>query len=271
MSEITFTGVDYSTPVTHVRLYSDNTPMIKLDNFEEIVKRADTMVLRPHTLMSFVEAMFLVDAIRHNGGRIHNLVLPYVPGARQDRSNPTGDVLFTLSSVARMINERQFSRVYILDPHSPVAPSLINNVVVYPMYRIAGKLWKGYGGVIAPDKGAKDRAEEVAGALGLDVTYGSKSRDVSTGRLSGFDITVEEGKHYLVVDDICDGGGTFIGLGEKIREQGAFADLFVTHGIFSKGTSELRKIYKNIYTTDSRDIHDQHVYVIPVVEEMRKR
>lgn len=269
MSEITFTGVDYSTPVSHVQLYSDGTPMIKMDDFQEIVDNADTMVLRPKSLASFVEAMFLVDAIRFNGGRIHNLVLPYVPGARQDRSNPTGDVLFTVASVARMINERQFSRVYILDPHSPVTPQYIKNVVVFPMYRVAGKLWKGYGGVIAPDKGAKARAEEVAGALGLDVTYGSKSRDVSTGRLSGFDIDVEEGKHYIVVDDICDGGGTFIGLGEKIREQGAFADLFVTHGIFSKGSADLRKIYKNIYTTDSRDIHDTHVYIIPVVEEMR--
>lgn len=271
MSEITFTGLDYSRPVTHVQLYSDGTPLIKIEAFKEIVDNADTMVLRPKSLLSFVEAMFLVDAIRHNGGRIHNLVLPYVPGARQDRSNPTGDVLFTLASVAKMINDRQFSRVYILDPHSPVTPDFIKNVVVFPMYRVAGKLWKGYGGVIAPDKGAKARAEEVAGALGLDVTYGSKSRDVSTGKLSGFDIDVEEGKHYLVVDDICDGGGTFLGLGEKIREQGAFADLFVTHGIFSKGTSELRKIYKNIYTTDSRDIHDTHVLIIPVVEEMRTR
>ena len=60
-----------------------------------------------------------------------------------------------------------------------------------------------------------------------------------------------------------------MGLGEKIREQGAFADLFVTHGIFSKGTDELKKIYKNIYTTDSRYIDERNdVYFINVVEDM---
>jgi ribose-phosphate pyrophosphokinase len=127
----------------------------------------------------------------------------------------------------------------------------------------------GYGGVIAPDKGAHDRAEQMADALGLDVTYGSKVRDVATGRLSDFEITVEPGKHYLVVDDICDGGGTFIGLGEKIREQGAFADLYVTHGIFSKGTTELKKIYKNIYTTDSRIRCERNdVYNIRILKDM---
>lgn len=270
MSGIIFKGPDdFSAPISFVGMYSDGTPMVKTEDFENIVEYADKMILRPHSLNEFVVAMFLVDAISSHGGRINTLVLPFVPGARQDRVNPTGDVLFTARSVTAMINARSFSRVVILDPHSEVTPYLIRNVLIFPLEDVAAKLWKGYGGVIAPDKGAHDRAKEVADALGLDLTYGSKVRDVSTGRLSGFDVTVEAGKHYLVADDICDGGGTFVGLGEKIREQGAYADLYVTHGIFSKGTDELKKIYKNIYTTDSRQVHARNdVYVIPVVGEM---
>lgn len=269
MSEIMFKGVDFSTSIFFLKMYSDGTPMVKTDQFEEIVENADTMILRPSNLSEFVTGMFLVDAIHAAGGDIPTLVIPYVPGARQDRINPTGDVLFTAQSVAEMINERTFSRVIILDPHSPVTPSLIHRVVEYPLERVASRLWQGYTGIIAPDKGAKDRAEIFAAAMDLPIYYASKNRDVSTGRLSGFSVDIPAGGHYLVADDICDGGGTFVGLGEKIKEQGAFADLFVSHGIFSKGTDELKKIYKNIYTTDSRFFHERNdVHVINVVEDM---
>jgi ribose-phosphate pyrophosphokinase len=171
-----------------------------------------------------------------------------------------------------MINQRRFSRVVILDPHSPETPKRIHNVRIYPQSEVAKKLWQGYSGIISADKGGKERAEAMAQAMGLPVTYGGKTRDVSTGKLTGF--TLEElpvkGGHYLVVDDICDGGGTFIGLGEKIREQGSYADLYVSHGIFSKGTKELKEIFKNIYTTDSRQVHERNdVLTVELLNEMR--
>ena len=259
----------FNANINNIGLYSDGTPMVKVD-IEGIAEHADTLVLRPESLAQFTTAMFLVDAIEHSGGWIKKLVLPYLPGARQDRSNPTGDVLFTASSVADMINARRFNKVVSVDPHSEVMPSLINNFVDYPLYFVYDKLWKGYNGVVAPDKGAEHRAEVAGAVLNKPVRYGSKHRDVSTGKLTGFEVEeLVPGAHYIVIDDICDGGGTFLGLGEKIREQGCYADLFVTHGIFSKGTDALKKIYKNIDTTDSRHVNDRNdVLTIPVVEDM---
>ena len=270
MAEITFTGPDgFRTSVIDQRLYSDATPMIKMGDFAEVVEKADTMILRPKSLASFVEAMFLIDAIKLQGRRIQNLILPYVPGARQDRTNPTGDVLSTAWSVASMINGRFFDQVLILDPHSPVLTDLIYDVKVYPLDRIAAKMYPDYTGIIAADKGGKNRAEQFADAMGKPIFYGSKIRDVATGKLSGFDVDVlPQGGHFLVVDDICDGGGTFIGLWNEIDKQNAVADLFVTHGIFSKGSSDLRKTYRNVYTTDSRDIRDEQVLTIPIMEDM---
>jgi ribose-phosphate pyrophosphokinase len=44
------------------------------------------------------------------------------------------------------------------------------------------------------------------------------------------------GKTVLIIDDICDGGKTFLELGKKLKELGAKSVLLhVTHGIFSKG------------------------------------
>jgi ribose-phosphate pyrophosphokinase len=257
-------------PISFTGMYSDGTPMVKTPGFARIVDKAHTMVVRPHSLNEFVVAMFLHDAIMHRGGKVKRLVLPYVPGARQDRVNPTGDVLYTAWSVCEMINLRAFQEVVILDPHSPVVTNEIVGVTVYPLRLVANQFEVNpWDAVIAPDKGGQARAEEMAESLHQSVVYASKVRDVATGRLSGFDVDVDAGCHYLVSDDICDGGGTFIGLGEKIREQGATADLFVSHGLFSKATRELKKIYNTIYTTDSLEVHDRNdVTILPVVKEM---
>lgn len=263
-------GDDYVVPVNNINMYSDGTTMVKLgEDFDPT--RVHTMALRYDNIVEFVTAMFLVDSITLRGGRVKNLVLPYIPGARQDRINPTGDNLFASYSFARDINARDFSRVIVLDPHSPVAPGFINNIVEYPLDEIASRVWQGYTGIIAPDKGAKARAGIFASTMNKPIYYASKSRDVSTGKLSGFSVDIPAGGHYLVVDDICDGGGTFIGLGEKISEAGAYADLYVTHGIFAKGITRLKKYYKNIYTTDSLREQDfaSQLRVIPVVERMK--
>jgi len=260
-------------------MYSDGTPMVKTAGWSRIVAKAHTIVVRNATMAEFVTAMFLVDAVNGEGGLIRRLVLPYVPGARQDRVNPTGDDLDTAWSVGKMIQQRfVFGDVVILDPHSPAVVKAIASPIIYPQSEVAKKLPQNYDGIIAADKGGQARAEEMAKAMNLPVYYGGKTRDVSTCKLTGFtldplvyDNQQIHGAHYLVVDDICDGGGTFIGLVEKIAEQGATADLYVSHGIFSKGTDELKKHFGEIFTTDSREIHDRNdVTVIPVVNDMVK-
>lgn len=281
---IEFRGVDFATSIFYIGLYSDGVPMVKTDQFDEICRKADTMVLKARDLNEFVVAMFLADAIwkyqydnKIYDSNLDKLVMPYIPGARQDRVNPEGDVLYTASSVGLMVQDR-FSKVIVLDPHSPVSVNSMRwterreTVLEYPLERVAALFnASNYDGIIAPDKGAEARAEKFATAMGLPITYASKTRDVATGRLSGFEVDVEADKHYLVVDDICDGGGTFVGLGEKIKEQGATASLYVSHGIFSKWMQPLFDNYSNIITTDSREFGDiKGVQVLPVVEDMIK-
>ena len=81
----------------------------------------------------------------------------------------------------------------------------------------------------------------------------SKSRDLATQEISDTTINGDvKGKNLLVVDDICDGGRTFIELGKVLREkQCGELSLFVTHGIFSYGIDQLLDVYDRIYTTDS--------------------
>src|ERR1700690_3762577 len=112
-----------------INVYPDNTPIIKWasgrssDLFRSIL-------VRPITMTDFVAAMFWVDAYKWRYRHVPHLVLPFVPGARQDRLNNSGDFLFTAKSIANMINDRCFPSVTILDPHSEVISALINNCTV---------------------------------------------------------------------------------------------------------------------------------------------
>lgn len=189
-------------------------------------------------------ALFLVDALAERGIVVDDLVLPYVPGGRQDRLNDEGDFLFTLKSVAKEINGRGFSNVIVTDAHSEATLDLIINATDLCFVDFE-QFVDQYDGVIAPDKGAELRAEDWSFHLGVPAYYATKIRDVETGKLTGFQFPdVKPGK-YIVVDDICDGGGTFLGLA-GVAPEGVELDLFVTHGLFTKGTDELAEAFGKI-------------------------
>ena len=260
----------YSWRTIDTSSYPDGSPLIQ---YQWGYENANVMLLRPKTMETFVAAMFYCDAAEERGKPITTLILPHVPGGRQDRLNDSGDFLFTLKSVARMINDRGFDKVVVLDPHSNVTPALIDRCETVTLASLLKNFWKGYSGVIAPDAGAAKRAFEVAQVLESPFHQAEKHRDVTTGKLSGFAApTIKYGEHYLVVDDICDGGGTFLGLADVIKKAGAYASLFVTHGIFSQGTEELLKCYKTITCTDSivSDRNQMQVLTLPAVERLTR-
>ncbi|ANA86434.1 ribose-phosphate pyrophosphokinase [Gordonia phage OneUp] len=178
------------------------------------------------------------------------LLIPYLPAARADRGTPFG-----LGVYANIINAGAWTRVLSVDVHEPRAAVRevfrLTNLDVSNL--VTDVAWdKDFTAVIAPDKGATDRAFSVADKLGIGTVVASKKREFSTGKI--LEITcpkLDPSGNYLVVDDICDGGGTFRGLAEAIGLDRNRLSLWVTHGIFSGGSASLWDHYKVIYTTDS--------------------
>lgn len=239
-----------------IESYPDGAPRISFPR-DATVER---VLLRPRSMASFVAGLFWIDALIERGGQPPELILPFMPGARQDRLNATGDFLFTARSVARMINERILPAVTVVDPHSDVTPALIDNCRVVKAEACVNPPAGKYAAVIAPDGGAEKRAGEVARKLGVPLFHAWKTRNVSDGSIAGFGIEhlgLPGGSRVLVVDDICDGGGTFVGLADAITKQAAQSgprikrDLYVTHGLFTKGTEELLSRFDHVYCTDS--------------------
>jgi ribose-phosphate pyrophosphokinase len=105
-----------------------------------------------------------------------------------------------------------------------------------------------------PDKGAVSKYSEIyAFGLGTPI-YGEKVRDQSTGNITSYQLigNLKGRTNVLIVDDICDGGATFKLLAKDLLAAGATeVNLFVSHGIFSRGLRTLQESgIKRIFTKD---------------------
>lgn len=189
----------------------------------------------------------------------HNnyLVMPYMPGAREDRGK-----VFGLETYVQMVTTTSGTRsVIVFDPHSEVTSELfykwgsaggLKIFSVADLVRQRPWAFEGYDYVIAPDEGATERAQSVADVLGVPVVQAVKSRDFETGKITGLIAPeIDDTKKYLVVDDLCDGGFTFTLLSDNLGLPKEQIDLYVSHGVLSKGTAELEKKFGRIITTNS--------------------
>jgi ribose-phosphate pyrophosphokinase len=201
--------------------------------------------------------LIAVDALRRMDVKMIHLFLPYMPAARQDRVMVPGESL-SVKVYADLINRLAFESVTVFDPHSEVTPALLNNCKVITNHKFIERVIEDLNTeviLISPDGGALKKIYKVSEYLGgLPVVECSKKRNVKNGKLEGFKVYEDDlkGKPCVIVDDICDGGGTFIGLAEELKKKNAgHLYLAVSHGIFNKGVEVLNQHFENMYTTDS--------------------
>lgn len=204
----------------------------------------------------FVEKLALMaDAIHIIVGNTAamNLVLPYLPYSRADRRFTEGDC-FGLRVFGQLIDAMGFWSVLTIDAHSKVAKKAIANLVdIDPSslihQAIADQTVLGdMPTILFPDQGARDRYTPL-GVPKDKIEYCTKERDPLTGKILGITVPEKEFGNVLIVDDICDGGATFIDIAQKVKC--TFLGLYVTHGIFSKGLAPLYQHIDKIYTSDT--------------------
>jgi len=187
-----------------------------------------------------------------------DLSLGYIPYARQDRVCYVGEA-FSAEVMANLINSMEFKVVYVEDPHSNVITNLIKNCRIKSQLACFSETMpKGakYDYIIAPDKGATEKAKRIASSLQTGFLQANKIRNPDTGNIEGIELEKAvdlTGRSVIIVDDICDGGRTFIELSKSLKPYSdhynpATIDLYITHGIFSKGKEILLECFDNIYT-----------------------
>lgn len=221
-----------------------------------------TLTAHLYTTDGVLDLLLLADALRRalrHDAELH-LVMPYVPYARQDRVALPGEPL-SAAVFCRLVNSLGFATVTIADPHSDVTPALLERVRTVPAAHYVQTLLTHalahlpQVALVAPDVGARKRVELVGKAVGAPVAYATKARDPVTGKLSHAEITGElPDLPLLIVDDICDGGGTFVALAEVLRAHTAQPlFLYVTHGLFTKGLQPLQPWFDGIFTAHCAD------------------
>tara|TARA_B100002019_G_scaffold290524_1_gene308411 strand:- start:6875 stop:7804 length:930 start_codon:yes stop_codon:yes gene_type:complete len=195
------------------------------------------------------------EQIMDNVGPGIFLAVPYYGYARQDKRFSPGE---TVS--ARVISEilgRSCDGMVILDLHEPkvLDGSELKIGFVSSMPEIADVLEKEVNPdfILSPDKGAIDRASEVAKIGGWEFSYLEKTRiDAHTIEHQAKDLDVN-GKVVAIVDDMISTGGTICRASDALRRQGAKAVYAAcTHGLFTGGAlSKLANHVDGVYTTDS--------------------
>jgi ribose-phosphate pyrophosphokinase len=207
--------------------------------------------MRDYSMDGFMALCQQNEILRRSGARA-TVEYRYLPYARQDRVMV--DEPFSLKTFCELVNLQDFAEVIVHDPHSDVGPALLNNCRVVPQWELARQVipeeWFQSALFVSPDAGAYKKVSQlVDGPVAIGLKVRERGKIVRSEVLSPISL---EGRDCMIVDDICDGGRTFVALAAKLKERGvAKVGLYVTHGIFANGFDELGKNIDAIFTTDS--------------------
>jgi ribose-phosphate pyrophosphokinase len=210
------------------------------------------------------------QALKNLGVGDIELYVPYFIGGRSDRLFGYGGVNYLKQVIGPIINSQGYSKVYVMDPHSDVLEAVINNFAKYDNFKLVKFALERIDNkddaqsricLVSPDAGAYKKIFDVAKEFGIqNIITANKVRDLKTGNIIRTEIpTLDQHRDlkYVILDDICDGGRTFVELAKVMKDSRPTAKIYlvVTHGIFSKGLEELGDYFDGIFTTNSvRDI-----------------
>lgn len=227
----------------------------------------------------WVKLLLILDAIKRVKNSLNKpwgleLFIPYLPYSRQDRVCAEGEA-FSLSAFANTLRPYldKGDCLTTWDIHSPVANLIFEEFTHFENEQVdsllsmfesdLGMEWDPTTVIIAPDKGAVPRAEVAARLIGSpEVKYATKVRNPENGDILRTEIQDGDykGKNLLIVDDICDGGRTFIELAKVLRKyEPSRIDLYVTHGIFSKGFEVFEGLIDHFYVANMLPNRDFYV------------
>lgn len=251
------------------------------DTFENIKNQTHGIKIKSR-LNDFRDLELIIcatQALKEIGVTKISLYIPYCVGGRSDRKFQEGGINYIKNVISPIINSQGYEKVIIMDPHSDVLEACINNFEKIDNLKLVQdsliKYWVKNNIIvsdmsnvvfISPDAGALKKVHKVAENFQCkyEVVVCTKHRDLN-GKLSKTTVPLTDvmmDKDLFIIDDICDGGGTFINIAKIIKENEQFKGriyLIVTHGIFSRGFDDLTEFFNGIYTTNSiSDVVDEN-------------
>ena len=167
-----------------------------------------------------------------------NLIMPFLPYGRQDK--PITNTSTFARQVIIDVLKPHFLSMSTYDSHShcdDVVSLSVDTAIDFAL-NISNPNF-----IIFPDNGAANRNYPT---YSFPVIILDKKRNQITGEIEGLQFTRDysffnfKNMSALIVDDLCDGGRTFIEASKLLKQNGiSQVYLYTTHGIYSKGIKNL--------------------------------
>jgi len=234
-------------PGGEVGIKFDNLPYANLQHYISIAVMHQKLTAEDQLVI-----INLIDALNQKGYTNIHLSMHYLPYARQDRACNDGES-FALKVFLNMLNTVKFNCLYTFDVHNFDAVLNLTGNMNYKYhdfnygYFLNRLRDNGYldsdTTIVLPDKGAAKKLDIVRSIHKGKIIIADKLR----GTIGQVFHTIPENPsgRVLVLDDICDGGATFLSLAGLLTAAD-HVTLAVSHGIFSKGLLELLDHYDSI-------------------------
>jgi ribose-phosphate pyrophosphokinase len=195
---------------------------------EENVRGADVFIVQPTcppTDSHLMELLVMLDAFRRSSAERLTAVVPYYGYGRSDKKDRPR-VPIAAKMVANLIRTAGADRIVTIDLHAaqiqgffdiPVdhlysAPVMIRYYQENPLPNLT---------VVAPDTGGAERARAYAKRLDAGLALCDKRRDKPNVAEVMNVVGDVEGRSCLIVDDMCDTGGSITKVSKALKEAGA--------------------------------------------------
>lgn len=230
-------------------------------NVDQLDNERAVLTWKPTQASDIMLLLLTVNALQHQGCRDIIVDVLYLPYARQDRVCSPGEA-FSLEVIVKLLDDINVANIRFWDLHnSDLTLNMFKNTCVqeteihhiFSFYKFLDGFDLSNLILCAPDVGARIKVDNIVKEFGLgDAIHFDKDRCPETGMIHGIKQNRYnrnfDGYNILVVDDICDGGRTFIEVAKELKKHTSEnLYLYVTHGIFRHGIAELLDYYKHIF------------------------
>ncbi len=239
LSEAIADYLDMRLTRSEVKTFADQEIFVRID---ENVRGEDVFVIQSTSYPAndnLMQLLIMMDALRRASARRITAVIPYFGYARQDRKTD-GRTPISAKLVANLISASGADRVLTVDLHAGQIQGFFDiptdNLFGGPVMidDIKERFGKDKIVMVSPDVGGVVRARALANKLNADLAIVDKRRP-EAGKSEVMNIIGEvAGKRCIMLDDICDSGGTLANAAAALKEQGATSvSAYVTHGVLS--------------------------------------
>jgi len=228
---------------TEIQVFSDNETCV---NFNSSMRGKRVYLLTtPNSPLKFIQLTLAIDAAKRASAAEIIPIIPYFPYARQDkRDQHRGPIGARV--IAEIIQNCGATSIITFDLHSDQMEGFFNIPVIHMrgknvFYKTIVKNYNGNTILCSPDAGGVKRVKKMRDIImehhpDINLPYVTidKTRE-GANHVSQMSIIGDvKGKHVLMIDDMCDTGGTLVKATDLLLENGALSvSALVTHAILS--------------------------------------